>query len=412
MILQLQAVPVVSVEEAAAEAAGAAATEPGEVVEAAVQRFAALLGSDSTQLEPLRLFLHQALQYQEAAKVKGGERPPLPSLVLEPMADKDQRTAVHRLCRALPGLPKLETNTVDQPQPAQQQQAETDAANQGEEKQDGEQAGAAAPPPAQQQPAQQQAAGGSKPQCIELQVASSGGGGGGRGGSGGRGGGGGQKRKWRDDSGWAGGSQRYTKFVLYKENMDSQVGFRAPGSRQASSVGVSVAAVAVWATLCRGAQLAAPGPASQPPHHSLIPPWPPRPLSPLQFALNSLTKLLYVSHKLFSVAGTKDKRGVTVQQVCGGGRWAVGGGCLLTPSPLQWARGLPQCRRHCALPSSPVPRPPPPLPLLYPSSSSTPNSKLQPLILPPASAGDCLQGGPRPPGGAQPAAAGHAPGEL
>lgn len=35
----------------------------------------------------------------------------------------------------------------------------------------------------------------------------------------------------------------------------------------------------------------------------------------LQHAISSLAKLLHVSHKLFAIAGTKDKRGVTVQQV-------------------------------------------------------------------------------------------------
>jgi tRNA(Glu) U13 pseudouridine synthase TruD len=37
---------------------------------------------------------------------------------------------------------------------------------------------------------------------------------------------------------------------------------------------------------------------------------------PLQHAISVLLKLLRVNHKLFTVAGTKDKRGVTVQQVC------------------------------------------------------------------------------------------------
>ena len=69
----------------------------------------------------------------------------------------------------------------------------------------------------------------------------------------------GQKRKWQDRNSqqqqWAGGKARYVRFALYKENFDT--------------------------------------------HH----------------ALTTLAKVLHVSQKVFSVAGTKDKRGVTVQQV-------------------------------------------------------------------------------------------------
>lgn len=44
---------------------------------------------------------------------------------------------------------------------------------------------------------------------------------------------------------------------------------------------------------------------------------PPTPLP--QQALATLAKMLRANHKLFAVAGTKDKRGVTAQQVRQGG---------------------------------------------------------------------------------------------
>ncbi|PSC67745.1 multisubstrate pseudouridine synthase 7 [Micractinium conductrix] len=228
-------------------AAATAAADPSAAVEAVVQQYAAASGS--TSLEPLRDFLTAAQRYHAAVVAAGragrggrggrGEgsdaaaatagaatveaaRRPEP-LVLEPLADKEARTAVHRLFKGLPsgagGFPRLETSTVE--------------------------AAAAAGAP-------DGSAAAAKPQqCV--QVAVSGGRGGGDGGGGG-GRGQGQKRR-RDADDWAGGALRYTRFLLFKENMDSQQ------------------------------------------------------------ALSSLSKLLRCGHKVFSVAGTKDKRGVTVQQV-------------------------------------------------------------------------------------------------
>ena len=187
-----------------------------------MQRYAELAGEGAAaaQLEALRAFLTQALAWQAAqqqrqqARRAGGAGaeagdgaaapqadapaepagPPAP-LVLAPMADKERRTGVHRLFKGLPGFPRLETNTVDAPV-----------------------AGAGGDP----QPADQQ-----QQHCIQVAVAAggSGGGSGGGGRGGGRDGGRGQKRKRRDDGGWAGGALRYTRFVLFKENMDSQVGW-------------------------------------------------------------------------------------------------------------------------------------------------------------------------------------------
>ena len=231
-------------------AAAATAADPAEAVEAAVRQYAAIVGvgEGDEQLAPLRAFLQQALLHQAdtqerqalrqarrqdgaaaaaaqaaaeaagaAAAAAAAQAPapesaaaaptptaPLPPaaqqpepLLLPPMADKEQRTAVHRLFKLLPGFPRLGTDTVNPP--AQQDVQHSAAAG------------------------QQRQASSAKPQCIRVTLAggrSGGGRGGGRDGGRGRG----QKRKWRDDSGWAGGAQRYTIFLLYKENMDSQVG--------------------------------------------------------------------------------------------------------------------------------------------------------------------------------------------
>ncbi|GAB4822214.1 hypothetical protein N2152v2_009260 [Parachlorella kessleri] len=90
-----------------------------------------------------------------------------------------------------------------------------------------------------QEPAERSGGGTEGPlQCIQVSV--------GRAGARGSGGGG-QKRKWHQMSGWAGGQQDFVRFVLYKENMDSQV------------------------------------------------------------ALSTLSRLLHLNQKVFGVAGTKDK---------------------------------------------------------------------------------------------------------
>ena len=195
-------------------AAAAAAADPGAAADAAVQQYATLLGAaaDAPELGPLRTFLQQALEHQAAVQQCQAAVPPEP-LVLPAMPDKEQRTAVHRFFKSLPGVPKLETDTVAAAETQQQPQ-------QQQEQADGQ-------PSAETQQEQQQQQDAAKPQCIQVAVASggrgSGGRGGGRGGRGGGRGGRGQKRKRWDDSDWAGGAQRYTKFVLYKENMDSQV---------------------------------------------------------------------------------------------------------------------------------------------------------------------------------------------
>lgn len=225
----LQAAPTHSEDAAAATAAA----DPSAAVEAVVQQYAAASGS--TSLEPLRDFLTAAQRYHAAVVAAGragrggrggrGEgsdaaaatagaatveaaRRPEP-LVLEPLADKEARTAVHRLFKGLPsgagGFPRLETSTVE--------------------------AAAAAGAP-------DGSAAAAKPQqCV--QVAVSGGRGGGDGGGGG-GRGQGQKRR-RDADDWAGGALRYTRFLLFKENMDSQVGLWHVGRRECGSASGSAA---------------------------------------------------------------------------------------------------------------------------------------------------------------------------
>lgn len=61
-------------------------------------------------------------------------------------------------------------------------------------------------------------------------------------------------------------------------------------------------------------------------------------VSCVQQALSSLCKMLRVGHKLFAVAGTKDKRGVTAQQVGGERRGAR--------SRRQAGRSPSCCSRH------------------------------------------------------------------
>ena len=294
--------------EAVDAAAAAASTPPGELVAAAVQQFVDLCEGNCPppSLERLRSFLEQSLQFQDACKQRqeqrqqqqqgGGNRVavaaapiPPPPLTLEPIAGKEQRTAVHRLFKSLMGFPRMATTTVVQ----QQQEQQSDAAEAGS-------AGAAATGPS------------GLLQCIQVEVVSSsgggGGGGGGRGegrggrgeGRGGQGGRGGQKRKRRDDSDWPGGAQRYSSFVLYKENQDAQQ------------------------------------------------------------ALATLAQMLRLHHKVFAVAGTKDKRGVTVQMVRawvqgvdqGLCSFGVAPGCFLlfTPIPAH----MPPSPPHSHTPPSPL----------------------------------------------------------
>lgn len=176
-----------------------AASNPEQATDAIVRQYAVVTGACGQQVEALRAFLLQALKkHQDAAQ-------PAPApLMLEPaMASKEQRTAVHRLFKCLPGFPQLLTNTVEVTPGAQQDQQG------GQPMCDGQH---------QDQQQQQQATADAdrcKLQHIELHMKS-----GGRGEDTGRG----QKRKWRQEFEWPGGSQRYTKFVLFKENMDSQVG--------------------------------------------------------------------------------------------------------------------------------------------------------------------------------------------
>ncbi|KAF8060524.1 leucine--tRNA ligase [Scenedesmus sp. PABB004] len=93
---------------------------------------------------------------------------------------------------------------------------------------------------------------------IRVRAAAAGGGGGGRGGRGGRGRGRGQKRgggEWRSDAAWEGGAARHVRFVMLKENMDTQA------------------------------------------------------------ALSVISRMLHAHGRCFGFAGTKDKRGVTAQWV-------------------------------------------------------------------------------------------------
>lgn len=123
---------------------------------------------------------------------------PCPSpVVLGPVADKDLRRQLHQLFKELPWAPPLQTTTT--------------------------------------------ASVGGAMTCIQLAV-----------GSGQRTG---AKRKWREDDAWEGGSHRYVRFALYKENMDT---------------------------------------------HN---------------ALSLVAKSLHFNAKVFGWAGTKDKRAVTVQYV-------------------------------------------------------------------------------------------------
>ena len=239
-----------------------AKTDPAEAVEATVKEYGALTGAVGAELEPLRAFLLQVLHQQAASKQPRGSseprQPPLAPLVLmPPIAAKSLRAAVHRLFKSLPGFPRLETSAVDPP--AAQNNRQGAAEQQPQHGQAGDAADTI----------------GSKPQCIAVHLCGS------SYARGAAGSGQGQKRKWRDDSAWAGGSLRFTKFVLFKENMDSQV-------------------------LCVLCRLHATFGRDSLPSGTCV---------PLQHAISLLTKLLRVSHKSFAVAGTKDKRGVTVQQV-------------------------------------------------------------------------------------------------
>jgi hypothetical protein len=114
-------------------------------------------------------------------------------VLLPPITNKQLRADVHRLFKALPGFPRMETDTVEPP-------AAGEAAEQRQGPQQQQQGGIANPANA-------------RPLCIELRLATSGEGEGGRG----------RKRKRRDEPDWPGGKMRYTKFVLYKENMDTHV---------------------------------------------------------------------------------------------------------------------------------------------------------------------------------------------
>lgn len=171
-----------------------AATDPEHATQTIAQRYAAVSGAHGQQVEALRAFLLQALKkHQDAA-----EPEPEPLTLQPAIASKEQRTAVHRLFKGIPGFPQLVTTTLETTSTQQDQ----DGMQQG---------GSIVQHEGQEQPQQCTAdANTRKPQHIQLQMVSS---------SGCRG----QKRKWRQESDWQGGSRRYTKFVLFKENMDSQV---------------------------------------------------------------------------------------------------------------------------------------------------------------------------------------------
>ena len=175
-------------------------------MDSVLQRFAALAGA--APAEQLGGFLHQVLAHHAGRAGVGEPAPPPKPLVLGPIAEKAQRTAVHQFFKSLAGFPALETDTVESPGGS--------------------------------------AAAGDKPALLSIQVRLAG-----------AGGNRGQKRKWRQQPAWPAeaAGKRYVAFVMHKENMDSQQ------------------------------------------------------------ALGYLAKLLHVNHKLLGVAGTKDKRGVTVQQV-------------------------------------------------------------------------------------------------
>ena len=149
-------------------------------------------------------------------------------VLLEPSDSKDTRRAVHEFFRTHTQLPRMDTRMQEREQGAHKICV----------------AWQPQPTPAAEQGAEASAARGTR--------------GGGRGGAGGRGGGRGGKRS-RDDPdggrrpGWEGGSHQFVRFLLYKENMESQM------------------------------------------------------------AVGLLSSYLRVNLNVFGYAGTKDKRGVTTQ---------------------------------------------------------------------------------------------------
>ncbi|GBG00206.1 hypothetical protein Rsub_12987 [Raphidocelis subcapitata] len=223
---------------------------------AAASEFEGIAGRENA--ERLRAFLEALLARQEAsgdAAAGGGDGEPL-SATLLPLASREARTAVHAFVRSDPRLPPLASDAVEDP-----------------------------------------AGSGERAIQITPRAPEAGGGRGGRG----RGGPGqGQKRgrgEWQHD-GWPGGSgRRYVKFVLYKENMETQASLKA-----------------LRMCMCAGACACAP------------------------VALNMLSGLLAGAADVrggsrggrrggrgapaagargagFGIAGTKDKRGITAQWV-------------------------------------------------------------------------------------------------
>lgn len=168
-----------------------------------VNEYESLLGSTMTmeRRDELLLFLEKAKDYKDKAL---SERPG--PVMLDPVEDKDTRKAMHRLFKGLLWAPRLSTETVTIDNDHQDKVQAIEVAIDGHRCGDGKDEN------------------------------------------------GGRKRKRRWDSQlWPGGENRFVRFALYKENVDT---------------------------------------------HN---------------AITNLASKMRLSHKLFSVAGTKDKRGVTVQ---------------------------------------------------------------------------------------------------
>lgn len=190
-------------------------------IDQAVESFHSIV-PDSKQASRLRSFFQAASNDRSA------------TVLLGPVPDKEHRTAIHKLFKMIKGMPSLDSRNVEDTRLLMQQEGGGGGGGGG-----GEEGGGATT-------ATVDTAGGTEvnKHTIEVYV--------------------GQsyrtnniKKRGRKNSDmvWPGGDRSYLRFLLYKENTDSQA------------------------------------------------------------ALSSIASSIHVNHKCFAVAGTKDKRGVTVQAV-------------------------------------------------------------------------------------------------
>ncbi|KAG7671010.1 hypothetical protein Ndes2437A_g04655 [Nannochloris sp. 'desiccata'] len=172
-----------------------------ESAAAVAAAYETLLGADAaTKKDALLAFLDQAKLHKDAASNNPAPAP----LVLDSVPDKDLRRSVHQLFKNLSWAPPLSTSAVS-----------FSNKTGGEPNLQGIQVTCTSSDPRKSQA--------------------------------------GQKRKWQEREQWPGDKNKYLRFALFKENVDT--------------------------------------------HHALM----------------SMAKALHLNAKVFNVAGTKDKRGVTVQ---------------------------------------------------------------------------------------------------